>query len=75
MIALFLCFDLLSMVWLKQRQRIRIRKRKRNILARRRAAAFRTIKPGGRLEGRCDRPSDGPTYEEFSAPPIRLDTD
>ena len=42
MIAFFLCFCLLSMVWLKQRRRMRIRRR-RSILARRiRTAAFRS---------------------------------
>ena len=41
MIAFFLCFGLLSMVWLKQRRRMRIRRRRRSILARRiRTAAF-----------------------------------
>ena len=48
MIAFFLCFGLLSMVWLKQRRRMRIRRR-RSILARRMQTAVFCASQGAEL--------------------------
>ena len=73
MIEMFLCFGIVSVVWLRQRHRMRINKRIEKPCFRQKETNCSFLsETGGRIRCGCHCSHNGPADEDYGLAPIQL---